>query len=70
MRLRDELTHVTRAATLGELAASLAHELNQPLAAIMNNAEAAKLLLRADRPDLEEISDALARNRPGQSARQ
>ena len=59
MRLRDELTHVARAATLGELAASLAHELNQPLAAIMNNAEAAKLLLRTDRPDLEEISDAL-----------
>ena len=50
MRLRDELTHVARAATLGELAASLAHELNQPLAAIMNNAEAAKLLLRADGP--------------------
>jgi len=60
MRLREELTHVSRAATLGELAASLAHELNQPLAAIMNNAEAARLLLRTDRPDLEEIGDALA----------
>jgi signal transduction histidine kinase len=59
LRLRDELTHVARAATLGELAASLAHELNQPLAAIMNNAEAARLLLRAERPDFEEIGDAL-----------
>ena len=49
---RDELAHATRAATMGELAASLAHELNQPLAAILSNAEAAEAFLGDERPDL------------------
>lgn len=40
-RLREELMHVTRVATMGELTAALAHELNQPLAAILSNAQAA-----------------------------
>jgi len=58
-RLRDELTHVSRITTLGELAASMAHELNQPLAAIMSNTEAAQLLLASDRPNLQEVRAAL-----------
>ncbi len=58
-KLREELTHVSRAATMGELAASLAHELNQPLAAILNNAEAVQSLLQSERLDLEEIKAAI-----------
>jgi signal transduction histidine kinase len=56
--LRAELTHVSRAATMGELAASLAHELNQPLAAILHNAEAIQSLLAVDNPDLDEVRAA------------
>jgi two-component system sensor kinase FixL len=58
--LRAELTHVSRVATMGELAASLAHELNQPLAAILHNAEAIQSLLAVDTPDLDEIKAATA----------
>jgi signal transduction histidine kinase len=58
-RLRDELTHVSRVTALGELAASMAHELNQPLAAIMSNTEAAEFLLASDRPNLEDVRTAL-----------
>lgn len=54
-RLRDELTHISRVTTVGQLASSIAHELNQPLAAIMNNAEAAQLYLAAPRPNLEAV---------------
>ena len=57
---REELTHVTRVATLGELAASLAHEINQPLTAILSNAQAAQRFLNRDNPDLEEVRDILA----------
>ena len=38
---REEIAHLGRVATMGELAASLAHELNQPLTAILSNAQAA-----------------------------
>jgi len=55
LRLQGELTHVTRVSTMGQLASSLAHELNQPLGAILRNAEAAELFLQSDSPDLEEI---------------
>jgi PAS domain S-box-containing protein len=55
-RQRDELAHVSRVATLGELTAALAHEVNQPLAAILTNAQAARRLLAAsDTGDLPEI---------------
>ncbi len=54
-RQRQALEHLSRVATLSELSGALAHELNQPLAIIMSNAEAAQLLLRQDEPDLEEI---------------
>jgi PAS domain S-box-containing protein len=54
-QLRDELSHAMRVATLGELIAALAHELNQPLAAILSNAQAARRFIAASEPDLEEI---------------
>lgn len=54
-RQRMALEHLSRVATLSELSGALAHELNQPLAIIMSNAEAAQLLLQHDEPDLEEI---------------
>jgi PAS domain S-box-containing protein len=52
---RAELTHVARLSTMGELAASLAHELNQPLAAILGNAEVAERMLRREAVDLSEL---------------
>jgi C4-dicarboxylate-specific signal transduction histidine kinase len=59
-RRRQELEHMTRVATMGELTASLAHEINQPLAAILSNAQAGRRLLDADRTDLQEIRDILS----------
>ena len=60
-RQRDELAHALRLTTLGELTASIAHELNQPLTAIAANAQAAYRLLHSDRanPDLEEALEDL-----------
>lgn len=58
--LRDELAHVTRVTTLSELSGSLAHELNQPLAIILSNAQAAQRLLAQSPPDVAEVSDILA----------
>jgi signal transduction histidine kinase/integral membrane sensor domain MASE1 len=58
--LRDELAHCLRVSTVGELAASIAHELNQPLAAILANAQAARRLLASvPRQDHQEIEDIL-----------
>jgi PAS domain S-box-containing protein len=57
---REELAHVTRVSTVGELTASVAHELNQPLGAILSNAEAAEIFLTADPPALDEVRDILA----------
>ena len=58
-RNREELTHVTRVSALGELAASLAHELNQPLTAILSNAQAAQRFLSAQPADLDEVKEIL-----------
>jgi PAS domain S-box-containing protein len=58
-RNRQELAHVTRISTMGELAASLAHELNQPLTAILGNAQAAQRFLAANPADLEEVREIL-----------
>jgi PAS domain S-box-containing protein len=58
-RQRDELAHVARVSTLGELTASLAHEIHQPLAAIMSNAQAALRFLAQDEPDFQEVRDIL-----------
>jgi two-component system sensor kinase FixL len=60
VQLRQELARVLRVATMGELVASLAHEINQPLTAIMSNAQAAQRLLTSGRPDLGEIREILA----------
>jgi signal transduction histidine kinase len=56
---REELARVTRVTTLGELAASIAHEINQPLAAIGADANACLHWLAADRPDLASVREAL-----------
>ena len=53
--LRRELAHVGRVSVLGQLASSLAHELSQPLGAILRNAEAAEMLLQSAEPDLDEL---------------
>jgi PAS domain S-box-containing protein len=54
-----EITHLARVATLGELSGALAHELNQPLTAILSNAQAAQRFLRQDQPDLGEVREIL-----------
>jgi len=56
---RDELTHLSRVAMLGELSASTAHELNQPLTAILTNAQAALRFLDRDSPELGEIRNII-----------
>jgi PAS domain S-box-containing protein len=59
-RQRNELAHVTRVSTMGQLASSLAHELNQPLGAILRNTEAGELFLQDPSPDLDELRAILA----------
>jgi signal transduction histidine kinase len=54
-RLRQDLAHIGRVSTVGELTASLAHELNQPLTAILANAQAVRRILDADTADLIEV---------------
>jgi len=58
-RAQAELTHVTRITTMGELTASIAHEVNQPLTAVVNNANACISLLPEGAPNLEEVRQAL-----------
>jgi C4-dicarboxylate-specific signal transduction histidine kinase len=55
----DELAHNGRHATAGELSTSIAHELNQPLGAILNNVETAAILLNSPRPDIDEVKAIL-----------
>ena len=55
------LAHAMRVATLGELTASIAHEINQPLAAVVTSGEAALRWLDRQEPDLEEVRAALGR---------
>jgi signal transduction histidine kinase len=55
-----ELAHMNRRAAAGELSASIAHELGQPLGAILRNSEAAELILDSDTPDLTELREILA----------
>ncbi len=59
-RLRDERAHITRVLAMGEIAASLAHELNQPLSAIRTYAQAAQRFLGKEPPEPDEASKALA----------
>ena len=56
---RSDLTHATRLGALGELVSSLAHELNQPLTAILSSAQAAKRFIASGRRDAPEIDQAL-----------
>jgi PAS domain S-box-containing protein len=58
--LRGALAHSSRVTLLGQLASALAHELSQPLGAILRNAEAAELLLQEPSPDLEELRAIVA----------
>jgi C4-dicarboxylate-specific signal transduction histidine kinase len=59
-QLRNELAHAMRVASLGELAAALAHELNQPLAAILSNAQAARRFIASGALDPDELNEILA----------
>ena len=55
-----QMTRMDRAMTASAMSGSIAHELNQPLSAILNNAEAAKMLLTANPPDLGLLNEILA----------
>jgi PAS domain S-box-containing protein len=59
--VRSQLEHVSRISTLGELTASIAHEVNQPLAAIVTNGEAGLRWLLRDEPNLEEVRRVVER---------
>ena len=56
---RQEVTHLMRVSVLGELSGAIAHEVNQPLTAILSNAQAALYFLEQESPNLAEIRDAL-----------
>ncbi|MBK3786276.1 PAS domain S-box protein [Paraburkholderia aspalathi] len=58
-RNRQELAHLTRVSTMGQLASSLAHELNQPLTAILSNVQAAQRFIAIDPIDLGEVREIL-----------
>jgi PAS domain S-box-containing protein len=58
-KAQAELAHVSRVTTLGELTASIAHEVNQPLAAIVTNGQASLRLLSRSQPDIDEARAAL-----------
>jgi signal transduction histidine kinase/ABC-type uncharacterized transport system substrate-binding protein len=55
IELRDTLAHTGRVSLLGQLSSALAHELSQPLSAILRNAEAAEIMLQQAAPDIEEL---------------
>jgi signal transduction histidine kinase len=58
-KLREETQRVLRIVPMAEVTSALAHELNQPLGAILNNGQAARRLLNARRLDVEELKDAV-----------
>jgi signal transduction histidine kinase len=58
-RSLDEIAHMNRVASMGELTASIAREINQPLAAILNNAQAASRFLAGESPDLAQVRECL-----------
>lgn len=61
LRAQAELAHAARVATLGELTASIAHEVNQPLMAVVTNGEAGMRWLKRETPDLHEVETAMGR---------
>jgi C4-dicarboxylate-specific signal transduction histidine kinase len=56
-----DLAHANRVATLGEISASIAHEVNQPLAAIISNAQACLRFLHRESPDLDDVTGTIQR---------
>ena len=60
-QIQAQLAHVTRVSTLGELTASIAHEVNQPLAAVVTNGEACLRWINRDVPDMDEAKSAVTR---------
>src|SRR5262249_15382095 len=56
---RQEVAHLMRVSVLGELSGAIAHEINQPLTAILSNAQAALHLLELESPDLAEVREAI-----------
>jgi C4-dicarboxylate-specific signal transduction histidine kinase len=60
-KAQTELAHVARVTTLGELTASITHEINQPLAGMLTNANAGLRWLAGDTPNLAEARDAIRR---------
>jgi PAS domain S-box-containing protein len=58
-QLQDELAYMNRVATMGALTSAIAHEVNQPLAAILSNTQAALRFLNHENPDLDEVREAL-----------
>ena len=60
-RLEADLAHINRVSTLGELTASIAHEVNQPLSGVVSNGGACVRWLDGDAPDLEEARAAARR---------
>jgi len=59
LRQRTELAHASRVSMMGQLASALTHQLNQPLGAILRNAEAAEVYLQQEPPDLNEVQAIL-----------
>jgi signal transduction histidine kinase len=55
-----ELAHVNRLSTAGELSALIAHEINQPLGAILSNAETAEIMLKSSTPDMAELGEIVS----------
>ena len=60
-RLEDELAHINRVSMMGELAASLSHELKQPIAAAITNANTCLRWLMRDQPEIDEAREAVIR---------
>jgi signal transduction histidine kinase len=59
-RMRSELSHASRLATVGELTAAISHEINQPLGAVQSNADAAEMFLDANPPRLDRVREVIA----------
>lgn len=57
---RIGLAHMQRVSSIGQLSSALAHEINQPLGAILRNSEAAEIFLQRDPPDLDEIMEIIS----------
>jgi C4-dicarboxylate-specific signal transduction histidine kinase len=58
--MRQELAHASRLAMVGELTAAIAHEINQPLGAILSNADAAEMLLESSPPAIDQVREILS----------